>query len=319
MSFLRKNTFLRIFLYIHKIFIRVGIHILPVYYYSPVPNIVELKKTKNIWARKSELPGISVNLDEQVQNLRAICLPYQSEYTGNRFYKEALSKGFGLGYGYLEAQALHGVIRYYKPKKIIEVGSGVSTYCMLAALAMNENETGESSQLTCIDPHPSYRLRALKRITLLTKKVQTLPLDTFKELGKGDLLFIDSSHTVKPGSDVNYLILEVLPCLRDRVIVHFHDIYLPYDYERAVLKKFFHRTETSLLRAFLIFNERIDIIFCMSQLHYDRKNELKEIFNEYDPQVDNDGLEDDDYKPFDPILQHFPASIYFQIQHLTKK
>ena len=309
-----KSLSKRIFLSIHKIGIRLGFQIIPVHYYSPVPNILELQRTKSLWAKKSDLPGISVNLDEQVNNLRTICLHYQKEYAGNKVFQEGVAKHFGPGYGYIEAQALHGVIRFYKPKRIIEVGSGVSTYCMLKAQEMNMEDTKQSCLITCIEPYPSDRLRQLSNIKLIPKEVQNIPLDIFRKLEENDILFIDSSHTVKPGSDVNYLILEVLPCLHSGVIVHFHDIYLPFDYQRDVLQSFLHLTETSLLRAFLMFNEKVKIIFCLSQLHYDRKEALAEVFPEYNPQSDVNGLRDEPVPPFGQISKHFPSSIYIQIQ-----
>jgi predicted O-methyltransferase YrrM len=309
-----KDISKRIFLSIHKIGIRLGFHIIPVHYYSPVPNILELQKTKSLWAKKSDLPGISVNLDEQVNNLRTICLQYQKEYTINKVYQEGVAKQFGPGYGYIEAQALHAVIRFYKPKKIIEVGSGISTYCMLKAQEMNMIDTRQSSLITCLEPYPSDMLRQLTNINLISQKVQSIPIDVFRELEENDILFIDSSHTVKPGSDVNYLVLEVLPCLRRGVIIHFHDIFLPFDYQRRVLQTFLHWTETSLLRSFLIFNEKVKIIFCLSQLHYDRKEALAEVFPEYDPQSDSNGLLDEQAPPFVQIIKHFPCSIYIQIQ-----
>ena len=178
-------------------------------------------------------------------------MPYQKEYEGNRVYRQAVSQHFGPGYGYIEAQALHGVLRYYKPKRVVEIAGGVSTYCMLAALEMNRTETAEPWSLTCIEPHPSARLRALAGIHLIRQPVQTVPLEVFQELSVRDLLFIDSSHMVKMGSDVNHLILEVLPRLRRGVIVHFHDINLPYDYPRMALQGFLQATETSLCARFL--------------------------------------------------------------------
>lgn len=311
-----KNAIKRGVLFVHKLGIRLGVHILPVHYYSPVPNILELEMTKEIWAKKSQLPGIYVNLDEQVVNLRKICLPYQTEYAGNKVYLEGVANHFGPGYGYIEAQALHAVIRHYKPRRIVEVGSGVSTYCILAAAKMNDKETGQSTLITSIEPYPSKKLRELsksKQIELISQPVQAVSLETFTQLEHNDLLFIDSSHTVKPGGDVNFLILEVLPRLQPGVIVHFHDIFLPYDYQRDVLRTFFHWSETSLLRAFLIFNERAKIIFCLSLLHYERRNTLKEVFPEYNPQDDENGLQIEKYKPFNPIPEHFPSSIYIQM------
>lgn len=230
----------RAFFAMYKLCIRMGVHVLPVHYHSPIPDILELQNTKNVWANRSELPGVAIDLDRQTDNLRTICLPYQSEYMGNKTYWEGTVKEYGRGYGPIEAQALHAVIRYYQPSKIIEVGSGVSTYCMLAAVEKNKKETGHSSTITCIEPYPSDRLKELREIQLIPQQVQAVPFQVFTDLRKNDLLFIDSSHTVKPGGDVNYLILEVLPRLRSGVIVHFHDIFFPYDYQRNVLQTFFH-------------------------------------------------------------------------------
>jgi hypothetical protein len=106
----------------------------------------------------------------------------------------------------------------------------------------------------------------------------------------------------------------VLPRLHKGVIVHFHDIFLPYDYQQDVDQTFLHWAETSLLHAFLISNERVKIIACLSHLHYERKDVLREVFPEYNPQADVNGLRPEKYKSFDPILEHFPSSIYIQIQ-----
>jgi hypothetical protein len=303
----------RPFLTIHKFGLKLGLQIIPNSYYSSVADISHLQKTKEIWAKKSELPGISYDLDEQIAALTSICFPYRHEYRGNKTYREAVSSHYGPGFGYIEAQALHSVIRYYQPKKVIEVGSGVSTYCSIAALELNEKQTNTKSEFVCIEPVPSDELKSMQKIKLIQQEVQTTPIDILTDLNEHDLLFIDSSHTVKPGADVNYLILEILPRLQKGVIVHFHDIMLPYDYQRDVLQTYFQWSETSLLRAFLINNNKVKIIFSLSQLHYARRNSLKEIFPEYDPQLDQNGLIDGIYKPFEAISQHFPASIYIQL------
>ena len=300
------------FLQLHKLGIRFGIHVLPVHYYSPVANILELERTKPVWARKSELPGVAVNLDEEVDNLRTICLPFQKEYLGNNIYREG-AKNHRQAYGYIEAEALHAVIRHYRPRRVIEVGGGLSTYCILTALKMNQEEGAGSWSMVCVEPYPSQSLRELAGINLISAHVQSVPLELFTDLGENDFLFIDSSHAMKPASDVNHLILEVLPRLRSGVLVHFHDIHLPYDYPRDVLENFLHFNETSLLRAFLIFNDRVKIIFCMSQLHYERRDALQEVFPDYRPQADVNGLRNGGHKPFASISEHFPSSLYFQV------
>lgn len=304
--FLKKFT-----IYLFKIFSKAGIFFLPSHYYVPLANINQLKNTKQIWAKKSELPAIDSDLDEQVNNLQKICLPYQHEYVGNINYLKAVEKLFGPGYGFLEAQALHGFIRFYKPGKVIEIGSGVSTFCMLKANEINKEEENTETQITSIEPFPSDKINALKKVNLIKEKVQSVPVSKFKDLSAGDLLFIDSSHTIRPGGDVNYLILEILPRLSKGVMVHFHDIFLPYDYPRNVLNSYFQWMETSLLRAFLINNHKAKIIFCLSQLHYDRKKALKKIFPDYVPAGDENGLETDSNA--NPNKKHFPASIYLEI------
>ena len=186
-----------VFFRLHRLANRCNLAILPIHYYSPVADIIELGRTKNEWARKSELPGLRPNLDEQAQNLLEICLPYQSEFLGNQTYQEAIARHYGPGYGYVEAQALHGVIRHFKPRKVIEVGSGVSTHCMLTALALNEREGAPRAVVNCVEPYPSRQLARALDITLIESKVQTIPTEIFAGLGEGDFLFIDSSHTVQ--------------------------------------------------------------------------------------------------------------------------
>ena len=307
---------MRGFLYVHRLGLKLGIQLIPNHYYSPVANIDKLRKTKDFWAIKSELPGILYDLEEQAINLRTICTPFKKEYIENSNYLDAVANHFGPGFGYIEAQALHCMIRYYKPRKIVEVGSGVSTFCSLKAMEINKKETNQKSSITAIEPNPSENLKKLKGIQIIQKEVQLVPHTVFTELESGDILFIDSSHTVKPGSDVNYLILEILPRLKSGVIVHFHDIFLPYDYQREILTSFFQWSETSLLRAFLINNDKVRIVFCLSCLHYDKQVTLRDIFPKYTPQKDIDGLSYGLYPPFLPlnnINDHFPSSIYLQI------
>lgn len=305
-----KQTLKKLSFYIFKIASRFGIYILPTHYYVPVSNVNELEKTRQYWAFKSRLPGIASDLDTQENNLKEICLPYRKEYAKNKIYKEAVQNYFGPGYGPIEAQALHGFIRYYKPTRIFEVGSGVSTYCTFQALEKNRLENGKPFDVTCIEPYPSDQLKKFTNIELIESPVQKIPFEKFNELQAGDLLFIDSSHTVRPGGDVNYLILEVLPRLSAGVFIHFHDIFLPYDYPRNVLSSYFQWMETSLLRAYLVNNNKVRIIFSLSQLHYDRKELLHDLFPGYKPAPDVNGLE---VKKTKNDNLHFPASIFLQV------
>jgi hypothetical protein len=182
---------------------------------------------------------------------------------------------------------------------------------MLAALGRNRG----THTLLCIEPYPSRWLMQREDVTLLRQPVQTVGLDVFDDLRENDFLFIDSSHTVKPGSDVNYLILEVLPRLKPGVIVHFHDIYLPYDYSRDVLNTFLHWSETSLLHAFLIHNSRERILVSLSILHYDRPEVLRDLFPEYNREPDCDGMQTGVAKAMETnMTQHFPCSTWILIE-----
>lgn len=309
----RGRTFLkRFFFLIHRLLIRMGIAVYPVHYYSPAVDICGLSKSRSLWAKPSQLPGLRIDLDQQIERLEKACLPYQAEYAGNRTYVEAMRLNSGPGFGAIEAQALHATIRHVKPSRIIEVGGGVSTFCSQAALEKNAGEGRGKSPLICIEPHPSRRLRQLAEtngsVRLIEKPVQAVPAAMFQELSESDILFIDSSHVVKAGSDVNHLVLEVLPRLRKGVLVHFHDIDFPYDYPRDLLQTFLPNNETSLVRAFLCFNERFEILYCLSHLHYERPERLKKIFPEYRPQSDRDGLRDDRAG----AARHFPSSLWIR-------
>ena len=297
---------------LHRVALRLGFHVLPVHTYTPLPNVIRLERNRETWARPSLLPGMSVDLAAQCERLRKICTPFESEFRGNHTYKKAVQESLGPGYGYIEAQALHGVVRWAKPGRVIEVGSGISTACILAAAKRNQEEGSPKTEITCVEPSPSKRLRALSEISLIPEPVQSVPLSLFDNLGRNDLLFIDSTHTVIPGGDVNFLILEVLPRLASGVIVHLHDIFFPYDYQPRVLQTFFHWSETSLLHAFLINNSKVEILFCLSHLNDQRQDVLKDVFPEYDPEPTENGL-CQDYRPLEYYAKHFPVSIYLRI------
>ena len=154
----------------HKVALRAGIFLVPVHYYASVSSIRDLERARHLWAKKSLLPGLATTLDDQVAALKRICVPFQREYAGNEAYRHAVEHEFGPGYGYIEAQALWAVVRYCRPKRIIEIGSGVSTYCMLKALENNKYEPTTSALITCIEPYPSSSLRQLAHVDLIRSR-----------------------------------------------------------------------------------------------------------------------------------------------------
>ena len=176
----------------------------------------------------------------------------------------------------IDALVAYCMVRHFKPRLIIEVGSGFSSLLLGEAATRNKH-----SALVCIEPFPREFLRegfpGLQ--SLMEKQIQDIDLDFFSQLQSGDILFIDSSHTIKIGGDVNYLFLEVLPRLKPGVIVHVHDIFLPFDYRRDwVMKEFRFWTEQYLLQAFLICNSEFEVLMANGYLNHYHRAHLKATF-----------------------------------------
>lgn len=298
-----KSTFMKV----HRVALSGGLVVLPNHYYTPVADVRELERTKDKWAKRSPMTGIDADIAQQASRLQEIVKPFEPEYRGNSTYKEGAAKGFGPGFGYVEAQALHGVLRWLKPKRMIEVGSGVSTHCSAKALAMNASE-GHKGQLTCIEPYPSDYLKSASGVELVTSKVEDVDLATFDQLGDGDFLFIDTSHVVRPVGDVTHLYLEVIPRIKPGCVIHIHDIYFPYSFQRDLLDGLFQGAETAVLQALLTNNNRLQILFCLSMLHYDAQDVMKDVFPEYSPIPDVNGLN------VPNTTGHFPSSIYLRVR-----
>jgi hypothetical protein len=207
-----------------------------VHYYSPVPDINDLNQ-RHIWDKKSEMVGVDFRPNEQVRFLQELGEKYSEECqwsalpTNNPddFFTENNSFSFGC------AASLHSIIRYYQPGKILEIGSGNSSKIISTALALNQTE-GRSGEYVIIDPYPSanHNRKHLPCLTQVIKeRVELTDLNRFEDLRNNDILFIDSGHTVRTGGDVNFLFLEVLPRLAPGVVVHIHDINLPYEYPKV--------------------------------------------------------------------------------------
>lgn len=180
-----------------------------------------------------------------------------TETEGYRYHFK--NSSFGLGDGSI----LRAMLYHYRPSRIIEVGSGFSSACMLDTI---DRHGIDDVDITIIDPYPERLRKILKndlsRIRLIDKPVQDVPLELFAELGKNDLLFIDSTHVLKTGSDVHYELTEILPVLKSGVIIHFHDIQFPFEYPDAwIFQDNLSWNEAYALHTFLMFNERFRILF----------------------------------------------------------
>jgi len=167
-------------------------------------------------------------------------------------------------FSHLDCRMLFTLLRRWRPARMIEVGGGYST---LLSADVNRRWLRERMHFTCIEPFPRPFLarRPPGLSELLVEKVEEIPLERFQRLEPGDVLFIDSSHVCKTGSDVNYLYFEVIPRLQPGVRVHVHDIFLPAEYpEQWVLEDNRSWNEQYLLRAMLTHNPRYQVLFgCM--------------------------------------------------------
>jgi hypothetical protein len=259
---------------------------LPVHYYSPVPDIQKLKQ-KNVWVvpENPQIFGVPVDLDEQFALVQAL----GNQYGAECLWPEQAASGYyaqNPTFGYSSACILHTWIRHFKPARVIEVGSGYSSIITTAALEMNNRETGCQVDFTAIEPFPRRSLLAnLPGLTqLIQKPVEDVPLTFFSSLQAGDLLFLDSSHVVRIGGDINFLYLHVLPSLAPGVMVHIHDIHLPYEYPQSYYlgeHKYFW-TEQYLLHAFLQHNEAYKVLLCAYWLQKDHPQEFARAFPHYD-------------------------------------
>jgi hypothetical protein len=177
-----------------------------------------------------------------------------------------------------DADALYCMLRLLRPRRLIEVGAGVSTLVATAALTRNA-AAGHSCEHTCVEPFEAPWLERLDGPRVLRTRVEDVPEDVFAGLGDGDVLFIDSSHTVRPGGDVLHLLFAVVPRLAAGVSVHFHDIFLPGEYPREwVVDRGRRWHEQYLLAAFLAYNEEFEVRLALNWLLRTHPDELRRAF-----------------------------------------
>ncbi|MFQ5786349.1 MAG: class I SAM-dependent methyltransferase [Thermodesulfobacteriota bacterium] len=267
---------------------RHGIHITPVSYYSPIPNTKKLKEKY-----PSEIPEIMEGFDwnekGQIKIMHEVFPLYAQECSEfsqterertNVYDYYVQNQLFPIG----DACILHSLIRHFKPGKIIEIGSGFST--LVAARAATY--VTPAPMLKSINPFPGQFEDLFQDgfpgFTCLEKTpVEDLPLEYFDQLQEGDMLFIDSSHVIRPMEDVLFLYLKVIPRLNPGVIVHAHDIFLPYHMPKEfVFEKHWFWNEQYLLQALLTFNSEYEVLFS-AQYMKKYKEESQSIFPEYWP------------------------------------
>ncbi|MEA2383973.1 MAG: hypothetical protein QOH72_3944 [Solirubrobacteraceae bacterium] len=257
-------------------FAKVGLDVVMKTFYSPIPDLAQLPA--GTFTRRSELPGTGWDLDRQLEFVRSLREPLAEFRTVVNGSGDPWQYAPNLSYTEADASMLYAMIRTAKPKRIVELGSGHSTLVTARAARRNASE-GDAPTLEVFDPFPSVVTDDLPGLTRLERiGAQHVPLEVFETLEPGDVLFVDTTHTVKVGSDVNFIVLEVLPRLREGVYVHLHDIFLPYEYPQQWMEDYgLYWTEQYLVHAFLIYNSGFEVLAAMHALQRDRRDAMAEL------------------------------------------
>lgn len=244
----------------------------PGHFYSPIPSIDEVNRDEErIFAKPDkQISGIELRETEQLSLLQSFekyyaDIPFKSEKTkGSRYYFE------NPAYSYCDAIFLNFMIRYAQPKRIVEIGSGFSS---CATLDTNEIFFNNSISTTFIEPYPDLLLSLIseedkERIKILPTRLQDVPLSIFSDLESGDILFIDSTHVGKVFSDVNLIFFEILPRLQSGVYIHIHDVFFPFEYPKEWIFGGRAWNEIYMLRCFLQYNQKFEIILMNTYLEH---------------------------------------------------
>jgi hypothetical protein len=241
------------------------VHVTPVQLCDPIPDLRTLRP--ELWEKESDVAGIDLNVANQLDLLSKIFPQFQTEFEQIPRAATNNPQEFHFNNGQFDgtdALVFFCMIRHFRPQLIMQTGNEFAL--RLAAQVAAKNGTG---RVICLESEPSELLqKPLPRMCqLITQPLQETPWTQFDELAANDILFIDSSHVSKIGSDVNYLFLEVLPRLRPGVIVHVNGIYLPWEYpKRWIDQNLWFWNEQYLLQAFLQFNSDYEVLLANNYL-----------------------------------------------------
>lgn len=259
----------------------------PGHFFSPIVSIDEYLRDEPINAarRPSALIGVDLNSEAQLALMSELATFWKAGMLqvvaspGHRYYFPNPS------FGASDAFFLQGMIRHFKPKQLIEVGSGFSS-CVI--LDTNERYCEGQIAITFIEPYPELLQsltseRDLQSQTVLSNRLQDIPLETFAALQANDILFIDSTHVSKTNSDVNYLFFEILPRLNPGVVVHIHDIFNGFEYPKDWILEGRSWNEAYVLRAFLQYNNSVEILLFNNYLLVEHWAKFVELLPEIVP------------------------------------
>jgi predicted O-methyltransferase YrrM len=238
----------------------------PGHYHSPIvdPSQVNQYVAKARAVSLENLKGITISKQALTDRWAAMTpaiatTKFAQNKTAQHRYFEC-----GSPYPYADAMTLRAMVISERPRRIIEIGSGFSTACMLDTL---DEFNLSDCRITCIEPYPERLLGLIReedhsRLDIIRSGVQSVDVSIFEELGKSDILFIDSTHVLKTGSDVHFEIFEVLPIIEPGVLIHFHDCPYPFEYPNEwIFEKNYSWNEAYALRAFLMYNSQFSVLF----------------------------------------------------------
>lgn len=255
-----------------------GTHFPAGHFYSPYPNLkdIEVRREAIFDRSRKDLPGIDLREAQQIALVETIAseyydeFPYLSDGGVNRF--SLANRNFSYG----DAVVLYGMLRYLEPRRVIEIGSGHSSALMLD---VNESFLGGSIAFTFIEPFPKLLKNLtmpgdLEKNTMIASPLHEVEQHVFGELEAGDLLFVDSTHVSKAGSDVNRIFFEILPSLKRGTYIQIHDIFFPFEYPETWIQETRAWNEGYLVRAFLQNNPNYEIVLFNSFLGIHYQDEL---------------------------------------------
>jgi predicted O-methyltransferase YrrM len=263
----------------HRLSEKMGYHLVSANFYSPIPTLAELED--HDWSRPI---SDTLRMDDAAQlDLLRRLAPWTEELAQvpaepivTRPHQYFWTNGT---FDPTDAAIYYAVIREFGPRRIVEVGGGMST--MVAAQAAQRNWPTVPTRVTCLEPYPAAILRegfpGLEQV--IVERVQKVSIELFEDLRENDILFIDSTHVSKAGSDVNHLFFNVLPRLHSGVIIHFHDIFIPWDYPSDwITEKRLAWNEQYLLLGFLSCNPSFQILLGTSYMTRVHPDEVRRLF-----------------------------------------
>jgi hypothetical protein len=241
----------------------------PTYAADHLPSVIDQERL---------LPGLDLNAAAQLSLLRSFC--WADELAQFPLTKTVPDQfGYeGTQYAHGDADMLYSFVRHFMPKRIVEIGSGDSTLVARAAIARNKRETPdyECSHI-CVEPYANAWLESTGA-QIIRERVENVDPSLFRQLRADDILFIDSSHVIRPFGDVLTEHLQIVPSVAPGVIVHVHDIFTPRDYPAKWLLQMRRLwNEQYLLEAFLSFNSEFEVLAATNWLSHQHPEELKRI------------------------------------------